>query len=212
MDLTVCCVLKSGGGFYTSHVTELHKMVKDNLNIPFEFVCLTDLDQSNFPKYIKAVPFEVDFPWKWCKINIWNPNNPFRDRILFLDLDSIVMRNLEPIVNFKADFALVRQWKNIGPRFGRKRILRYKSPLMVWNHNTRPQLWNNFYLGVMNELVGDQDWIGKCCPKEKLFPDGWFDEERYYNKKGKKVPEKCIVLGVTNHDKDINSARRKINA
>ena len=209
-SITVACVLKSGGGFTPDHVEKLQNMVRNNLSYDYDFVCLTDLPQKDLS--CRAIPFEVDFPWKWCKINIWNPNNPFNERVLFLDLDSIIMKSLDPIINFKADFALVKQWKNIGPKFGRSRILKYKSPLMVWNHNTRPQLWNKFYLGIMNELVGDQDWIGKCCPKERTLPDGWFDEERYYNKKGKKVPDKCIVLGVTNNEKDIDSARRKINA
>lgn len=208
MSLTVCCVLKTGGDFNRNHVISLYKMVKLNLSTPFEFCCLTDLKQEHFPDNIKAVPFRVDFPWKWCKINIWNPENPFNDRVLFLDLDSIVVGNLDEVVNFSYDFGIVRQWKNLGGRFGRERILKYKSPLMVWDHNSRKQLWNKFSLSVLDELVGDQDWIGSCCPEEKLFPDGWFNEEQLI--KSKESLKNCKVVGVTNKNKNLNQALKRI--
>lgn len=204
-NLTVACVLKSGDLFTPEYVEKLQQMVHKNITYKYDFVCLTDLNKENFSENIRVIPFEVDFPWKWCKINLWNPKNDFNKRVLYLDLDSLVIRNLDEIVDYPVDFALIKQWKNIGPKFGRERILKYKSPLMVWNHNCRPQIWNNFYLGIMNELVGDQDWIGKICPNEETLPEGWFDEERYY--KNGNIPEKCKVLGITHNEKNKGAAR-----
>ena len=209
MDLSVVCVLKSGGSFSPAYVHRLKSMVEDNLQYSFRFDCLTDYPKSAFSKDINVIPFQVDFPWKWCKINLWNPHNPFCNRILFLDLDSVILGDLTPIVDYPADFALVHQWKkNMKPRFGRSRNLTYKSPLMVWNHNARPELWNDFSLDILDRLVGDQDWIGERLPNESLLPSGWFDEQRYYSSEDQ-VPEECKVLGITDKGKNEEAVKRQ---
>jgi len=208
MNLTVACVLKSGGIYTPEYVHRLYHMVQGNISYDFEFACLTDYAPENFQNQVKVIPFEVDFAWKWCKINLWNPENPFQDRILFLDLDNIILQSLDPIVEFDADFALPEQWKkNMKPRFGRQRNLNYKTPVMVWNHNARPELWNDFNLGKLFELVGDQDWVGERLPGETTLPAGWFDEQRYYNKR-EEIPEKCIVLGITTKGKNKEACRK----
>lgn len=207
MKVTIACVLKSGGIYTPDYVDNLLHMVKKNISYDFEFVCLTDLSQRRFDPDVRAIPFEVDFPWKWCKINLFNPSNPFHERVLALDLDSLILRSLDPTIEFDSDFALPRQWKNIGPRFGRDRVLTYKTPVMVWNHNARPELWDDFRLGTMQRLVGDQDWVGERLPNEDLLPDGWFDEQRYYNRK-EDIPSKCIVLGITDKAKNKGAAKK----
>ena len=209
MDLSVVCVLKSGGDFKPAYVHRLRDMVKRNLKYSFRMDCLTDYPKSAFDREINVIPFQVDFPWKWCKINLWNPHNPFLNRILYLDLDSVILGDLTEIVDYPADFALVHQWKkNMKSRFGRSRNLTYKSPLMVWNHNARPELWNDFSLGILDRLVGDQDWIGERLPNEQTLPIGWFDEQRYYESE-EEIPSECRVLGITDKGKNEQAVKRQ---
>lgn len=208
VNLSVVCVLKSGGVFTPKYVHRLKDMVANNIQYSFRFVCLTDYVTSYFRSDINIVPFWVDFPLKWCKINLWNPYNSFLDRILYLDLDSVVLGDLTPVVDFPHDFGIVKQWKKIGSRYGRSRNLNYKSALMVWDHNARPELWHDFSLGILDRFVGDQDWIGERLPDEYTFPVEWFNEQRYF-KKESDVPDGCKVLGITDHGKNEEAIRQQ---
>ena len=101
-------------------------------------------------------------------------------RVLYLDLDILVYRNLQPIVDFPADFA-------IGPSYGRpdrhkkKKVhgVRpgYNSSVMVFDRGSlTEEIWEKFsespkrWMGLFR---GDQDFLQEFFPDLDTLPAKW---------------------------------------
>ena len=92
MSLTVVCVWVQGHVPYgVEYVARLASSVRRSLARPYAFVCLTDQ-----PRRVPAgvIPIEVPSPrplkgW-WSKIELFQPGR-FTGRVLFLDLDSLIV-------------------------------------------------------------------------------------------------------------------------
>lgn len=183
--LTVACVMVHGSEakrrYGPEYVEKLHSMVRRNLDRPFRMVCLT-----NKPGLVPscAEPIKIPYPkgdlkrplrgW-WAKPRIFDPELPIEGRVLYLDLDVLVVGRLEPIVDFPADFALVPDMApTFQGRFPHKVVKGYNSSVVVFDARARPQLWQKWKPRVAKRLWGDQDWIGEQCPGEQTFPKDWF--------------------------------------
>src|SRR5688500_17668854 len=105
---TVACVWVDGHVPFTAdYVTRLRAMVARWMDRPYEFVCLTDrpyqiptVDTIPVPPPILAIK-----GW-WSKIQLFNPAMPFTGRVLYLDLDTLIVGALAPILDFPSPFAL----------------------------------------------------------------------------------------------------------
>lgn len=179
--LTVMCVLWQGFFSKTVYsaewVEKLRNMVARCLALPYEFVCLSN--DHLWLQGVRHVLLERNWPGWWSKIEAFRPDLP-EGRTLYLDLDTLIIRDLQPIVEFPADFA-------IGPPYGRpdrhkrKKITGvergYNSSVMVFDRgDTTRAIWDQFNRNPrkwMKNFRGDQDFLHKFFPDLDILPVKW---------------------------------------
>lgn len=101
-------------------------------------------------------------------------------RVLYLDLDVLIYRDLQPIVDFPADFA-------IGPSYGhpdvhRKKRVRgvrpgYNSSVMAFDRgDLTEEIWEKFNKNSgrwIRQYRGDQDFLQEFFPDLDTLPAKW---------------------------------------
>lgn len=179
MNTTVACLFVRGEYAYTpEYVTRLHAMVTRWIDRPFRFVCLTD------QPWLFAPPIETVAVQKlpgfapWTKLELFNPVRQWTGRLLYLDLDTLIVSSLAPLLDTPVDFAITADPEGRSPRtrdsFGHAIVRRFNSSVMVWDGGTQTDLYTDWTPAVVNRLSGDQDWIGERRPKAYAWPRAWF--------------------------------------
>lgn len=164
--LTVACVnVGNYLGMGDVYVERLKSMVSKHLTEPFEFVCITESDKAGW----------------WAKIDLFKPGL-FSGRVLYLDLDTVIVGNLDELVKHKGIVHL-KDWgwtKND-----------YCSAIMIWDAGEHAEIYNNYDDDVPSLFRGDQDWITELGNWQAL-PVGMCVSYRYVSRK---QPPKgaCVV-------------------
>lgn len=175
MSLTVACVwVKANVPYGTEYVTNLRSMVARHLPRAHQFVCLTDRSWM-LPEDIRTIPIQLGRGlngW-WAKLELFAPNR-FHGRVLYLDLDSLIVAPLDPIVDFPAPFALVPHAGTFNGKDGLAVVKRFNSSVMVFDADTMPPLLTRWTPDVAKRLHGDQDFIGETLPGSAVMPEAWF--------------------------------------
>ncbi|MBE6413636.1 MAG: glycosyltransferase [Verrucomicrobiaceae bacterium] len=114
MEYTVVS-MKWGKKYGADYVNRLYNMVKRNTTLPFKFICYTD-DANGLLPEIQARPLpEMDLPEGpergWRKLSLFKKDIDLSGRILFLDLDTVIVRNIDDYFTIDGDFILIRHWK-----------------------------------------------------------------------------------------------------
>jgi hypothetical protein len=156
-------------------VARLRAMVARHTGRPFRTVCLTDQPEV-MPEGVEPVVIAnpTDGRGWWAKMNLFDPAMPFDGRVLYLDLDVVVLGDLAPFIDFPADFALCADsapdWQG---KKGLRAIKRYNSSCMVWDHKARRRFFDDFQAEWKAELWSDQDALALMSPDEATFPEDW---------------------------------------
>jgi len=176
--ITVMCV-KFGTKYGREYVERLRNMVAKHLTIPYEFVCLTD-DQHPISGVRSIIQKNAGYskPW-WHKVHMFDPSLPIQGRILYFDLDIVIHRNINKLVNFSTnDFLGIRD-------FNRKFYSAWRylnSSAMLWTHGMHTDIYSNFKKDQNSamKLQGDQDWIWKVGRDQiKFWPDDWIQSYKW---------------------------------
>lgn len=174
--LTVCCVwVKANVPYSVEYVTRLHAMCKRWIDRPFRFVCFTDQPWA-IPDGIERaiVAHPKDMSGWWAKVNLFDKSRDLQGRILYLDLDTLIVSNLDCVIDYPAPFALVPHAGTFQGRNGLSVVKRFNSSVMAWDAGTQDHVFNNWVPKVTKRLWGDQDFIGEQCPFAATFPPEWF--------------------------------------
>lgn len=175
--VTVACVYVNGEYPYTpDYVTRLYAMVMRWIDRPFRFVCLTDQPWLFQPPIETIAVTKLSGSAPWTKLELFNPVREWQGRVLYLDLDTLLVASLGPILDWPAPFAITadptgRQGKD---SFGRQIVRRFNSSVMVWDGGAMTDLYSTWTLWEANRLSGDQDWIGDRHPEAATLPRAWF--------------------------------------
>ena len=104
--LTVACVFRPSTTYDERYVLNLKAAVERNLSLPHEFICL-----AWNPVYgVNCVPMEYDLPRWWNKLELLHPKFHFTDRVLYLDLDTVITGSLDDIASYGGDAAFVEDF------------------------------------------------------------------------------------------------------
>lgn len=168
----VCLNAGNYQGRGSDYVTILHDMVTRNLPDGFagKFVCFTDDDAASYPASIDVRPLpNPELTGWWHKLSLFRDGLfPDGDRIVYLDLDTLIVGPLDEIVAYDGAFAILRD-------FYRPDGL--QSSVMAWQANTMFPIWEAWIGDGMAELPGgDQAVIEKAlygAPAlwQDMFPD-----------------------------------------
>ena len=100
MDKVHVICLKWGDKYSAEYVNKLFNSVKRNTSVPFSFTCFTE-DHSGIDSDIRIepLPHSTIQSW-WNKLYLFSDAMPFNygDRILFIDLDTVITGNIDDIM------------------------------------------------------------------------------------------------------------------
>lgn len=123
-------------------VLALRNAVARYLKRPHRFVCVTDEKLTS--GFLEAIPLDrrTFVPGtRYAKLMLFRPDiaSVLGDRILYLDLDSVIVNDLDPLVDRDEDLVL---WRN--PNFGVPRRARYNTSIFLLRSGSRPEFWRDF--------------------------------------------------------------------
>jgi hypothetical protein len=198
--LTVACVWVRGEHPYgPEYVARLHRMVTRHLARPFAFACLTDrpadLEARGIPGAVAVTKLPGFAPW--TKLRLFDPARAWPGRVLYLDLDVLIVAPLDPIVDAPAPFAITddRKHRRHGnDAFGRAIVRRFNSSVMAWDGGTQTELFTRWAPPVAQRLSGDQDWIGERAPQAHALPRAWFPRLSELDPERPQLREAKVVL------------------
>ena len=187
--VTVVCLFIRGEYPYTpEYVTRLRDMACRYLVTSVRsarFVCLTDRpelftrDTAMDIIHVGRLPARYAF---WSKLLVFNPDYGFTGRMLWLDLDVLVVNDLGPIVDFPAPFAFAADMfaaTGDGPaqesrKDGRRYLPKYQGSVMVWNAGEQADLFTDWDPRISEEFYTDQDYYAARAPHAARMPVAWF--------------------------------------
>lgn len=176
--LTVACVLWVGNfrrrNYSPEWVVRLRSMVARNLQTPHRFVCLSNVDVPG----VEVIPLTGELPGWWSKIELFA--HDLGDRTLYLDLDTLVVDDLTPIVEHDSRIAFMPPSYELRGGSGHGAggvgvVDRYQTSCGVWSLGEGRHIWDEFDLALCTSVFrGDQDYIGRIAPHCDHLPADWF--------------------------------------
>lgn len=186
--ITVCCVLKTGGVYTWDWVLKLARGVRAHLDQPHRFVCYTDAAEES--SGVHAVPLRHGWPGWWSKVEVFRPVSD--DVTLFLDLDTIVVGDLAPLLEIGDGLTMATDFYQ--PR-------NHNSSAMAWRGDLR-EIYGTFLSdprGEMDEYtrrldgrIGDQAFIEDTASKLNRFAPGLVASYKVHARNG--PPEGAAVV------------------
>jgi hypothetical protein len=156
--LTVACV--QVGNFLgrgEEYVAKLSSMVARNLSQPHRFECITESDK----------------PGWWAKADLFEPGR-FYGRVMYLDLDTVIVGPLEQLAASKGILHLA-DWGWTKNDYG--------SGVMVFDAGEHEEIFTRYTPDVPKCFRGDQDFI-KTIGEWPALPKGLNVSYRYHAKNG----------------------------
>lgn len=155
-------------------VNVLARMIQRNLTLPHDFVCLTDQPAVGFDSNIKLATLDrglIPLGNAYPKIAVFKeePQGVSGDRILFLDLDTVIVGSLDALASRPEPIVML-------PEFIRSpRHCYYNTSAMLLDRGVCPRVWNLFdrktspaAVQKTGKVGSDQVWIselfGSDCP------------------------------------------------
>ncbi len=189
---TVAC-LKWGDKYGPDYVNKLAGMVSRNTSAMPRFVCFTE-NTDGLESTIETHPLPApDLEGWWNKVALFGPDVPdIGERLLFLDLDTVITGSLDEMLTYNADFVLKANEYSIG----------FSTTAFLLKLGSRPEIWDEFTPDIAERLRGDQDWAGLMVPDALTWPLDWCVDYRL--KAAQTIPNgaKLVCFGDTPNPAD----------
>jgi len=164
--LRIVCV-NSGNycGIGKQYVEILYDMVRRNLSLEVqgEFICFTN-DTEPYAEGIIKRPLHGGLKGWYNKIYLFKDGLfDAGDRIIYFDLDTVIVGGLDNLIKYDGDFAILRDvYRPQG----------YQSSVMAWKAGEVGYIWANYqWEGFPETVGGDQAFIEKRCPHPDIIQD-----------------------------------------
>lgn len=154
--VNLALVLRTGGDTYDyRYVNAVAENVRNHSNSKLVISCLTNDSTGIDPSLVdEIIPLQHNYPGWWSKVELFRPNIFSCKQVLYMDLDTVVVDNIDDILHFRSDFAGIRDMFH-------KTFL--QTGVMSWNPELNTHLYTNFVpraQAVMNNYPqGDASWI-----------------------------------------------------
>jgi len=197
--LAIACVCRSGGCYDELYVRRLLENCIMKLEVPFRFVCLTDLDLGHLTlEYarkrgrVSVIGFNTDAPGWWSKFELFRPEVFRKDEsVLFFDLDTVIAKD---ITNW------AQRWQAEPSYFSMLNDFyhapRRASGLMAW-HGDYSKVWKRFRLAMESGL---RDKWNNPRIWEQEYLQRWLEEE--YGRTPLVIQEQVGAISYKVHMKD----------
>lgn len=170
----VCVQVGNYEGRGAEYVNKLHDMVKRNVSAghPGRFVCITD-DASGLDDGIQVIQAPKDIHGWWVKIWMFKRGLFAKgERVIFMDLDTVIIGELDSLVGYSGDFATLRDFyypQQIGPAIISWRVNDFSESIYdEWKAGGHPTTGHGD-LWWLNRI--NQGRFARECDKlQNLFP------------------------------------------
>jgi len=147
-SIKILCVMKAGGCYTPQYVNNLYRAIGRHAgSIPFEFICLSDLEWSADYKIIKL---ENNWDGWWPKIEMFKHAGP----VLTMDLDTLIVDDITPLLELPLKCASNEIYMMKAPNPKRT----FTTSIMAWNEDFT-QVYDNFNYGRDIKYDWDQFYI-----------------------------------------------------
>ncbi|NNE81325.1 MAG: hypothetical protein HKN18_13740 [Silicimonas sp.] len=178
----IVLAMRWGELYPPGYVNVLYSGVKRQISGPFRFVCLTN-DCEGLDPGIETFPIPdlgySDYHWKsgaWPKLSVFLPDlYGLRGRAVFIDLDSIILKPLEPFFEEPGEFISIGG----GPNWRRGRENpkpELASGVFAFDLGSQPQVVEAFVKdpkGAFDEFKLEQNFLEAHVTSWQPWPDGW---------------------------------------
>ena len=155
-DVTVACVLRSGGCYTPEYVERLRDGVAKHLAIPHRFVCLSDVDVP-----CERIPLVTEWRGWWSKLELFRPGL-LKGQVLYFDLDTVIHGDITPLAVHPHKFTMLSDL--LAPARLASGVLAwdgdYSHLFKLWHPRLEPRYRTA-------SRWGDQGWIAEklgCVP------------------------------------------------
>lgn len=163
------------------YVEKLARGVARHLKQPHRFVVLRPREDQ-LPPALAVISDEARTAGTWQKLSLFRPGQ-FAGRVLYLDLDSVIVGPLDELVEHKGAVHLA-DWgwdRNV-----------HAGGTLVWDAEIEaPCIWDAFHAKVPLRFDNDQEWMTTLGVWDRL-PPHLIRSYRYHCKQG--VPQGASVI------------------
>lgn len=161
------------------YVNRLRSMLARHLHLPYEFVCVTDMPEGIDSRTMPTPADVRGWPGHLRRLAMFRPDAAEMfggDRLLLLDLDVVILRDITPLVDRPEDFV---SWEPRLYHALKGQYSRYNTGFMLMDAGARPQVWTEFSVKrAQRELsrkhegvVDEQSWVTHILgPDEAVWP------------------------------------------
>ena len=154
-EVAVVCVYKTGGDFKFDHVLRLSNMLSRNITVPFVFNCLTDDTRlSTNGKVENIIKLKDGLIKWWSKVELFRKDLINAKQIIYFDLDTIILKNIDDLIMANFDFAALQPWNAKNRNNGL-----FASGMMSWCNGDYNFIYDEFDNNIRNFPIGDQEYV-----------------------------------------------------
>ena len=173
--IDVVCVLW-GKKFSDEYAYNLKSMVERNTTLPHRFICFSDREFNG----IETRKLKPGHDGWWNKIQIFNTDFSLNKRVVFFDLDTLIVNNIDWLLEYRGNFMGI---EDVGARrkdgsiWRQKLVDRMQSAVMAFDRDNCSYIWNDFSKdprnlarrwrgdgNYINHVVKSRDMIQKKYP------------------------------------------------
>lgn len=107
--------MKWGTKYGPDYVNRLFNMSRRNLTVPFSFICYTDapegLDPAIDARPLPEMGFDDPEERGWRKLALFKKDIDLEGRVLFLDLDTVIVGNIDDYFTLEGEVILIKHWR-----------------------------------------------------------------------------------------------------
>ena len=175
------------------HVNILYKNCLKNIDIPFKFTCITD-NKRGLNKDIQTIPVWNDFEkYGWCYRRLKTFSKEMipilGERILSIDLDCIILKNITSLIDNDNDFMIWKSGTNRAPFSGSMWMMNigihqdiwddFKEEDLISTGHKHYQYQNKYAIQAGFNVGSDQSWLNyKLANKNIKY---WSPNDGIYN-------------------------------
>ncbi|MDI9246614.1 hypothetical protein [Marinobacter sp. CHS3-4] len=173
---TVLC-MKWGAKYGPEYVNRLASMVRRNLSVEYRFVCLTD-DSLGIDPGVEVQPIPdglvaIDGPERgWKKLLAFAVSRyGVKGRVLFLDLDVVILKNIDDFFSIDGDFLIIKDW-NLDGSIGNSSVFRFESG----QHHDIIEQFNQEHDSIRRRFRNEQAFLSAWINDQgrlDYWPDSW---------------------------------------
>jgi len=170
---TIVC-MKWGAKYGPEYVRRLRAMVRRQLSRPHHFICYTD-DGAGLARdgiEVRALPNVVFPPGPergWLKLGIFSPEADLSGPTLFLDLDLVLVKPIDPFFEYPGRFCIIRDWLRGDRGVGNSSVFRFEG-------GQNEQILRRFESdpsAVMRQVRNEQEYLSQAAAPVSFWPDTW---------------------------------------